>query len=64
MRFLFLVFGATRNRIERSLKLSKATGRKHKKEPLKQTANLLSAHECSVLLIQALFLKPVPERVE
>lgn len=40
MRFLFLVFGATRDRIERSLKLSKATGREHKKEPLKQTVNL------------------------
>lgn len=40
MRLLFLVLGATRDRIERSLKLSKATDRDHKKEPLEQTVNL------------------------
>lgn len=39
MRFLFRVFGATRDRIERSLRLSKAMGREDK-EPMKQTVNL------------------------
>lgn len=39
MRFLLLVLGATRNCIARSLKLSKAMGREHKKEPLELAAN-------------------------
>lgn len=46
IRFLFLVFGATRDYIARSLKLSKVTGREHKKEPLEADRKHLNAHAC------------------
>lgn len=64
MRFLLLVLGATRNCIARSLKLSKATGREHKKEPLELAANPQMPTRAESFLSRRFFLKPVQGRAE
>jgi hypothetical protein len=64
MRFLFLVFGATRGPYWEVVETKQSRGQGPQEGAPETDLKSLNAHACSVLLVQALFLKLVPGRVE